>query len=135
MGEDLIGTARAMYAAWNEGNVDRMIDFWAVDGDWRWEDAPELPDAQTVVGREAVEAHLREVMSLLGNVELTVTELSEIAPGVVFASITARIKGAKSGVELEDTGAHLVDFEAGRVRRFRTFRNREQALAAAERPG
>jgi len=74
-------------------------------------------------------------MSLLGNVELTVTELSEIAPGVVFASITGRIKGAKSGVELEDKGAHLVDFEDGRVRRFRTFRDREQALTAAKRPG
>jgi hypothetical protein len=54
---------------------------------------------------------------------------------MVIASITARIKGAQSGVELEDSGAHLVEFENGRVRSFRTFRDREQALAAAKRPG
>ena len=135
MGAENLDIARAMYAAWNEGNVDRMIDFWAEDGDWRWEDAPEVPDARVVVGREEVEAHLRELMSLLGAFEIQVKELSEINRGQVLAVVTGRIRGAKSGVELEDGGIHLVDFVDGRVRRFRTFRDREQALAAADSPG
>jgi ketosteroid isomerase-like protein len=126
--------ATDMYAAWNEGNVDRMIDFWAEDGDWRWEDAAEMPDAKVVVGREAVEAHLRELMSLLGDLQLTVEELVDL-DGVVLATIRGRIKGAQSGVELENRAAHLVDFENGRVRRFRTFRDRDEAIAAAQRDG
>ena len=126
--------ATDMYAAWNEGNVDRMIDFWAEDGDWRWEDAAEMLDAKVVVGREAVEAHLRELMSLLGDLQLTVEELVDL-DGVVLATIRGRIKGAQSGVELENRAAHLVDFENGRVRRFRTFRDRDEAIAAAQRDG
>jgi ketosteroid isomerase-like protein len=128
-----LDTARAMYDAWNEGNVDRMIDFWAEDGDWRWEDFPDAPDSSVVVGREAVEAHLREMVSLLGDVRITVEEVVEVEDGVVLASIKGSIRGAQSGVELEDAGVHLVYLEGGRVRRFRTFRGRgarEQALAA-----
>jgi len=134
MAKDLVRTSEAMYEAWNEGNVDRMIDFWAEDGDWRWEDAPDVPDARVVVGREAVESHLRELTSLLGEVQLTAEDLVEL-DGAVVASIRVRIKGAQSGVELEDSGAHVVDFENGRVRRFRTFRSREEAIAALKRSG
>lgn len=39
-----------MYEAWNQGTVDRMIDFWAEDGDWQWEDPPEFPDRGCFVG-------------------------------------------------------------------------------------
>ncbi|MEA2432230.1 MAG: hypothetical protein QOI19_2703, partial [Thermoleophilaceae bacterium] len=38
-----------MYNAWNNGNVDRMIEFWWDDA--TWEDAPEIPDRQIVRGR------------------------------------------------------------------------------------
>jgi ketosteroid isomerase-like protein len=134
MGDDLVSIARRMYDAWNEGNVDRMIDFWTEDGDWRWEDAPDFPGAKSITGRAAVEAHLREVMSLLGSLQIEVEEMTEI-DGEVLAVIRWRIRGAHSGVELEDSGAHLVDFENGRVRSFRLFRDREQALEAAKRPG
>ena len=41
-----------MFEAWNSGNVDRMTEFWSDDGDWIWEDAPEIPDARVVRGRE-----------------------------------------------------------------------------------
>jgi ketosteroid isomerase-like protein len=127
-------TVRAMYEAWNEGNVDRMIDFWVEDGDWRWEDSPDVPGAAVVVGREAVEAHLREIISLVGAVQLTVEDLAEV-DGHVVAQVTGHIRGAQSGIELEDSGVHLVEFDAGRVRSFRLFRSRDEAIAAAKHPG
>ena len=48
--------AREMYDAWNDGNVDRMIEFWWDDA--TWEDAPEIPDRRIIRGRENVEANV-----------------------------------------------------------------------------
>ncbi len=94
-----IATTREMFAAWNESDVERMTDFWTEDGDWTWEDAPELPDARVVRGHDNVEAHLRDLTS---------------------------------GVRFVDDSFHLIRFEDGRVRRYRIFTRREQALAASE---
>lgn len=43
-----------MHAAWNESTIERMTEFWTEDGDWIWEDPPDLPDAQVLRGRDAV---------------------------------------------------------------------------------
>jgi hypothetical protein len=64
--------AREMYVAWNEGNVDRLIDFWWDDS--TWEDLPEIPDRKIIHGRENVEAHLREVMAVIGDLKTEVID-------------------------------------------------------------
>jgi ketosteroid isomerase-like protein len=64
---------REMYDAWNNGNVDRMIEFWWDDA--TWEDDPETPDRHIIRGRENVEARLREVMGVMGDLKMEVVEL------------------------------------------------------------
>lgn len=122
---------REMHAAWNDGNIERMTDFWTDDGDWFWEDIPELPDAQKLRGREAVEARLREVMDLIGDLRLE-TESISIVGDEVLADVKFAVDGAHSGVHLVDDSYHLIRYEGGRVRRYRVFTDRDQALAAAE---
>ncbi len=123
--------AREMFAAWNAGNVGRMIDFWSEDGDWTWEDAPEIPGARVARGREQVEAHLREVISLIGEMEIEVEEFVEL--GAELLAVTHfNVRGAQSGVQLDTQAFHLVHFENGRVRRYRMFMDRDQALRAGE---
>lgn len=131
MGSDDLATVASMFEAWNESNVDRMIDFWCEDGDWVWEDPPELPDAQITRGREAVEARLREVISVVGEMHIEVAELSEIGDEV-FATLRLKIEGARSGVRLDAPSFALIRLENGRVRRYRWFNDREQALRAAQ---
>ena len=124
-------TARAMFDAWNAGNVDRMIEFWSEDGDWIWEDFPDVPDARVIRGREPVEAHLRDVIDVLGEMHIEVEELVDL--GDELLAVTSFIaKGAQSGVQLDVPAFHLIRFEEGRVRRYRVFTDREQALRAAE---
>ncbi len=115
-----VATARRMIDAWNEGNVDRMVDFWAEDGAWRWEDAPDVPGSKVVEGREAVEAHLREVLELLGNLQMVVERIEQAGDDVLIATSTA-IHGVQSGVDLDSRWGHIVTFEDGRVRRYRVF--------------
>jgi ketosteroid isomerase-like protein len=123
--------ARRMFAAWNSGNVDRMTEFWAEDGDWLYESPPDLPDARVVRGREAVEAHLRDVMETLGELEMTVDEMTDL-DDELFVVTHFTTQGAQSGIQFDARIFHLVDFEDGRVRRYRAFTDREQALRAAE---
>jgi ketosteroid isomerase-like protein len=127
---DNLAIAREMYVAWNEGNVERMTDFWAEDGDWRWEDPPEFPDRRVIRGREAVEAHLREMMEFIGGLQVEVEELLPIGDELV-AVVRFTVTGAKSGIELDTPIVQVFRFENGRVRGCRVFTDREQAVRAA----
>ena len=128
-----LATTREMFAAWNDSDVDRMTDFWTEDGDWTWEDAPEIPDRRVVRGREAVEAHLRDLTSLIGGLHLEIESLTTVGDEVL-AEAHFDVAGARSGVKFVDDSFHLIRFEDGRVRRYRMFTTREQALAAARTP-
>jgi ketosteroid isomerase-like protein len=120
-----------MFEAWNSGNVDRMIEFWSEDGDWIWEDFPDAPDARVLRGRQLVEAHLRDLLGVLGELEVHVEELVDLDDELLAVThFTAR--GAQSGVPVDAPAFHLIRFEDGRVRRYRVFTDREQALSAAE---
>jgi ketosteroid isomerase-like protein len=124
-------TARAMFDAWNSGNVDRMIEFWSEDGDWIWEDMPDAPDAQVFRGRESVEAHLREMIGVLGGMEIHVNELVDLDDELLAVTRTT-VRGAQSGIELDAAAYHVINFEDGQVRRYRVFTDREEAMRAAE---
>jgi ketosteroid isomerase-like protein len=127
---DTVSIARDMYEAWNEGNVERMIDFWAEDGDWQWEDPPDFPDRRVLRGREEVEAHLRGLMEFIGDMEVEVQELLPIDDELV-AVVRFTVAGARSGIELDTPVVQVFRFEAGRVRRCRVFTDRDQAIRAA----
>jgi ketosteroid isomerase-like protein len=127
---DTVSVARDMYDAWNEGNVERMTDFWAEDGDWEWQDPPDFPDRRVLRGRDEVEAHLRGLMEFIGDLEVEVDELLPIGDELV-AVVRFTLEGAKSGIQLDAPVVQVFRFEEGRVRRCRVFTNREQAIEAA----
>jgi ketosteroid isomerase-like protein len=118
-----------MYNAWNNGNVDRMIEFWWDDA--TWEDAPEIPDRQIVRGRENVEARLREVIEVMGHLKMQVVDLEELGDEIL-GSVLLRVVGSASGISIDVPAFHLIRFERGRVRRYRIFTSREDALEAAK---
>ena len=119
-----------MYDAWNEGNVDRIIDFWWDDS--TWEDLPEIPDRQIIHGRKNVESHLREVMAVIGDLKMEVIELEELGDEIL-GSVRLRVVGSASGISIDTASFNLIRFEGGLVRRYRIFSTREHALEAAGR--
>ena len=106
-----------------------MIEFWWDDS--TWEDYPELPDRRIIHGRENVEARLREVMEVIGDLEMEVAELEDLGDEVL-STVQVRAVGSTSGVSLDVPAYALIRFESGRVRRYRNFTTREQAMEAAE---
>jgi hypothetical protein len=67
----------------------------------------------------------------MGEMEMEVVALEELGDEIL-GSVQVRVVGSASGISLDAPGFHLIRFEGGRVRRYRTFRTREQALEAAE---
>ena len=130
MSEDRFATTRALFEAWNEGNVERMEEFWTADGDWTWEDPPDLPDARVVKGKAQVQAHIRELMDLLGDLRAEVGELRAVGDAML-ATLTTTVEGGQSGVAIDTAWVHVAHFDGGRVRRWQVFTSPEAALAAA----
>jgi ketosteroid isomerase-like protein len=125
---------KEMFATWNDSNVERMFDFWTEDGEWTWEDPPDLPDAKTVRGSADVKAHLREMMSVIGGMRIEPEEVTELG-GHVFAVVRFTIEGTHSGIQLDTPSFHVIELDEGRVRHYRTFNDRDQALRAAGATG
>jgi ketosteroid isomerase-like protein len=125
-------TVRRVIDAWNHGNVDRMVEFWTEDGDWVWEDPPDFPDAKVVRGRADVEAHLRDLVQLLGEMHGGIEDLVELSQDELMICVQFRMKGASSGVPLDVRTFQLFSFDEGRIRRQRVFTDRDQALGAAK---
>jgi len=130
MADDL-ATAREMIDAWNNGNVGRLIEFWHEDG--VWEDLPDVPDRSVIKGRTAIEDHLREVIELLGEMQISIEEI-EMVGDEVLIDTKFHVSGSASGISLDTPMYHVVQFEDSLVRRYRSFSERAQAVAAATLP-
>jgi ketosteroid isomerase-like protein len=127
MADDL-ATARQMIDAWNHGNVDVMIDFWHEDG--VWEDLPDVPDSRVIKGRTSIEDRLREVIEVLGEMQISIEEI-EMVGDEVLIDVKFHVTGSASGIGFDAPMYHVVRFEDSLVRRYRVFSEREQAIQAA----
>jgi len=121
--------ARAAFEAWENGKLRE----WATDGvhpDVDFHDAPELPDAQVMRGREASLARMDEFMEQLGRFSIPVCEVLERAHGVfVRVAPTSR---APSGVTLDWEVFCVMRFQEGRLIEIRNFFDRDTALEEAD---
>jgi ketosteroid isomerase-like protein len=121
--------ARAAFEAWENGTLRD----WAVEGvhpDVEFHDAPELPDAQVMRGRDASLGRMDEFMEQLGRFSIPVCEVEERAHGVfVRVAPTSR---APSGVTLDWEVFCVMRFRESRLLEIRNFFDRDTALEEAD---
>ena len=117
--------------AWNRADVETILALFHADCEVVF--PPEVPEPGPFRGRaelrgwvegflEAWESHRAEV------VELTVED------SVVLAMLHLTGRGSESGVEMDETDAHLFAFRDGKIVSWRNFADRSQALEAAGLP-
>ena len=117
----------AAYAAWARRDLDGVVGL--AHDDVEFVQDPSFPGATSATGRAALRQWLASFFDIWEEFDLVPQEVIESGERVlVIAKIRARGKG--SGVEIEQTAAHLLTFEEGRVRRLETFADPAAARAA-----
>jgi ketosteroid isomerase-like protein len=125
--------AEAMYEAWNERGAEGLEEF--LSDDCEWHDAPDLPDARVVRGREAIRELLHVWEEGGGGLRLKLEPRELTSAGNRWVAVaTALLAGDGSGaIMLNDEWCHVGDVRDGKVWRLRNFFSREQAIEAARR--
>ena len=93
-------------------------------------DAPEMPDAQTVHGRDEALARMDSYMELLGRFSIPVCEVEERSEGV-FVRVAPSGRAPASGVAIEWEVFCVMRFRDGLMVEIRNYFDRDSALAAA----
>ena len=121
--------ARMAFDSWENGT---LRDYAAehVHPDLEFHDAPEMPDAQVIRGREASLARMDSYMEQLGRFSIPVCEVEERAGGVFLR--VAPSSRAPSGVPVEWEVFCVMRFRDGLMFELRNFFDRELALAEAD---
>jgi ketosteroid isomerase-like protein len=121
---------RDLYAAWNEGGVEAMSEYWVGDDDWEFNNDPSAPERH-FRGREAVQQNLRDWRAALGPMRVAIEEEIDAGDGRVVLIVRVHGEGAESGVALDVRMAHLLQLDGGRLRRMDVYFHPEEGLRAA----
>jgi ketosteroid isomerase-like protein len=121
--------AQGAFDAWEEGTLREYAEE-HVHPDLQFHDAPEMPDAQVVHGREAALARMDSYMELLGRFSIPVCEVEARSEGV-FVRVAPSGRAPASGVAIEWEVFCVMRFEDGLLVELRNYFDRESALAAA----
>jgi hypothetical protein len=114
------------YRAWNSGGPRAFVEF-ATEG-VELHDAPELPDAQEWLGRDAVVSRLEEVAAAIGGRWADVDDIRPVGDEIVV-SLTWRLD--KASPTTLACLYHAVGVEGDRIARVRVFLDQEAATRAA----
>jgi hypothetical protein len=124
---DVVQVVEEGYRTWNESGPRAFAEGFTTE-DVRVEDPPELPDAGTWVGRDAIVARFEDVVAATGGRWADVDEVKPVG-GEVLVSLTWRLE--RGGTASLGCVYHLVLLEERRISRIRVFLDREAALRAA----
>ena len=114
------------YRAWNAAGPGAFVEFATQDVEVH--DPPELPDAQTWSGREAVVGRLEDVVATTGG---TWADIDDVRPAgdEVLVSLTWRMERGSSATLA--AVYHLVRVQGDRIARVRVFLDEDAAVQAA----
>ena len=114
------------YRAWNAAGPGAFVEFATQDVEVH--DPPELPDAQTWSGREAVVGRLEDVVATTGGTWADIDDVRAVGDEVLV-SLTWRMERGSSATLA--AVYHLVGVDGDRIARVRVFLEEDAAVQAA----
>jgi uncharacterized protein len=119
---------RSAYEAYSRGDFEAVLAL--LDDDVEWRPPPDSLEPEPLRGREAVREYLAP--NLFEEQRAEPKEILEQGDRVLVVART-KIRGAASGIEIEETTFHVWTVVEERALRFETFSDRDQASAAMKR--
>jgi ketosteroid isomerase-like protein len=114
------------YRAWNAGGPRAFVEFTTEDVEVH--DVPELPDAQTWIGREAVVDRLEDVVATTGGTWADIDDVRAVGDEVLVSLTWRMERDSKATLAAV---YHVVAVDRGRIARVRVFLEEAAALQAA----
>jgi ketosteroid isomerase-like protein len=128
MSRENVEIVRAIYDAYDRGDYEAAFEYFHVDIEWF--EPPENPGGGGVYrGHEGVRESLGRWIGQWDDYHFELRELTNVGD-CVLAEGWQRGRGRGSGVEVSEETFHVWTLQAGKVVRFRGFRNKAQALEA-----
>jgi ketosteroid isomerase-like protein len=126
---------RRSMEAFSRGDLDAFLA--AVDPDIEWRTAADEPNPQTYQGHDGLKRFAAEIAEAWEGRFDDVMEFDDLVDlgDWVVVPWTARLRGRRSGVEVEVNETYAVGVEEGRIVRVDEFRTRQEAIDAVRPPG
>jgi len=131
MSQENVETTKRFIDAYNRRDVEAMLA--EVDPKFEWHSVilTGLQGKETVYrGHEGVREYLRDLYEALGETHIECSEMRDLGNQLVMIG-RFRVRGRESGAGTESPLGAVVDFEAGKGTRLRSYSNVEEALEAA----
>jgi ketosteroid isomerase-like protein len=125
-----IDVVRDLLDEWNRGDVDALLARTTEDFEWH----PVLVasvEGGAYRGHDGFREFLSEWTSTWNSWNLEAEEMREFGDQVLVLT-RVRAEGRGSGVELDQSLAHLFEFRGGLICRAETFLDRDKAIEVAE---
>jgi ketosteroid isomerase-like protein len=118
-------------AAYNDRDVERMLDHWAPDAVLDWSRS-EGPDARIYRGRAEIVEFARAFLDAwdMARIEL-IDGPVEVEPGVLVVENVTHLRG-RAGIAVQARSAWLITISGGAQTSLTLFQTRKEALEAAE---
>jgi ketosteroid isomerase-like protein len=129
MSKENIARIRRAYEVWNESGPAAVTDqFWAEDAVYR--EGPGWPNAEVFRGRAAALARMRNLIDLVGPIEVRLDDLIEVDDGRIVACVRIVGQGA-SEAPYTQSFAVVHRLRDGLIVEADYYLDRAQALQAA----
>ena len=128
MSQENVEIVHRLNEAWNRGDLELILSLF--DRDCEVIFSPEVPEPGPFHGRAELRGWVEGFLAAWDSHHAEVVETIEVGDSVlVMLHLVGR--GVGSGIELDETDAHVFTFRGGRITRWRNFNERHEALEAA----
>ena len=120
---------RAQYEAFTSGDLERTIEFWDPDGEWRPAMAGGVED-RIYRGQEDLRRYWNDLFASFSEVRVEDLEFRDLGDRVLVLYIL-RVRGGDSGLTMDQPAGAVYELRNGKLFRGRSYLERRQALDAA----
>ena len=128
MSQEDVEVVTRLVEAWNRADVDAILALFHPECEVVF--PPEVPEPGPFRGHAELRGWVEGFLAAWESHRAEIVELTG-ADEIVLAMLHLTGQGSQSGIEMDETDAHLFTFRDGRVASWRNFSQRSEALEVA----
>jgi ketosteroid isomerase-like protein len=129
MSEENVEIVRRSHDAWNRGDVDEWLDWWAADAVLDWSNSHGL-DARVHRGHGEIERFAMRFRDAFEELRSEIDDPVEIEEGLVLVENVSYLRG-RGGIEVQARSAWLFTLRDGEITSLTLYQTKQEALEAA----